>query len=289
MPPGRRVDVHEGDRALVLARRSGRAAPPRGSGRTGSRRWRMTWAGSLPGGDTLTAMATETSRAAHDVSDETLRRPRRGRRRVPRVLRPALGLRRRAPRRRVDRGAAARGGLRGGRRGGARPRDLLVAARADDPAGGLAGPAAAAGALRALAGAAMAAGVADDISGGRMWFRRAVLPHRPTWNVVAEAGDRDADRTVVLVAHHDAAHWSLLFAPHVAALLRRALPRADRALALDAAGDVPGLRRPAAGRARRRSPGRGGCAAPARWSRSARRRRSPRSARAPPSRAPTTT
>ena len=69
--------------------------------------------------------------------------------------------------------------------------------------------------VRMLAGGTMAAAVADDISGGRLWFRRAVLPQRPTWNVVAEAGDREADRTVVLVAHHDAAHWSLLFAPHV--------------------------------------------------------------------------
>ncbi len=70
-------------------------------------------------------------------------------------------------------------------------------------------------ALRLLAGGTMAAGIADDISGGRLWFRRAVLPQRPTWNVVAEAGDPAGERTVVLVAHHDAAHWSLLFAPHV--------------------------------------------------------------------------
>jgi hypothetical protein len=69
--------------------------------------------------------------------------------------------------------------------------------------------------LRALAGGAAAAAVADDISGGRQWFRRAALPSRPTWNVVAQAGDPDAERTVLVVAHHDAAHWSLLFAPQV--------------------------------------------------------------------------
>jgi hypothetical protein len=68
---------------------------------------------------------------------------------------------------------------------------------------------------RLAGGGVLAAAVADDISGGRLWFRRAVLPHRPTWNVVAEAGDPAAARTVVVVAHHDAANWSLLFAPHV--------------------------------------------------------------------------
>ena len=69
--------------------------------------------------------------------------------------------------------------------------------------------------LRALVGAGAAAAVADDISGGRLWFRRTVLPQRPTWNVVASAGDPQAARTVVFVAHHDAAHWSLLFAPQL--------------------------------------------------------------------------
>jgi len=69
-------------------------------------------------------------------------------------------------------------------------------------------------ALRALVGGLAAAGVADDISGGGLWFRR-LLPRRPTWNVVAECGDPHAEHTVVFVAHHDAAHWSLLFAPQV--------------------------------------------------------------------------
>lgn len=69
--------------------------------------------------------------------------------------------------------------------------------------------------LRALVGASAAAAIADDVSGGRLWFRRAALPQRPTWNVVASTGDPQAARTVVFVAHHDAAHWSLLFAPQV--------------------------------------------------------------------------
>jgi hypothetical protein len=61
-------------------------------------------------------------------------------------------------------------------------------------------------------GAFAAAGIADDVGGGRLWFRR-LLPRRTTWNVVAEAGDRDAEHTVVLVAHHDAARSGLVFHP----------------------------------------------------------------------------
>ena len=71
----------------------------------------------------------------------------------------------------------------------------------------------------ALAGAFAAAAVYDDVGGGRLWFRRRALPHRPAWNVVAEAGDPDAQRTVVFIAHHDAAHTGLIFhpaLPHVA-------------------------------------------------------------------------
>jgi acetylornithine deacetylase/succinyl-diaminopimelate desuccinylase-like protein len=75
----------------------------------------------------------------------------------------------------------------------------------------------------ALAGALAAAAVYDDVGGGRLWFRRRTLPHRPTWNVVAEAGDPDAERTVVFVSHHDAAHSGLVFHP--------ALPRLGMKLA----------------------------------------------------------
>jgi Peptidase family M28 len=75
----------------------------------------------------------------------------------------------------------------------------------------------------ALVGAFAATAVYDDVGGGRLWFRRRALPHRPTWNVVAEAGDPDADRTVVFVSHHDAAHSGLVFHP---ALPRLAMKRA---------------------------------------------------------------
>jgi hypothetical protein len=70
---------------------------------------------------------------------------------------------------------------------------------------------------RARVGAAVAAGIAaaglwDDLGQGRRWIRR-LLPQRPTYNVVAQAGDPDAGATIVVVAHHDAAHSGLVFHP----------------------------------------------------------------------------
>ncbi len=79
--------------------------------------------------------------------------------------------------------------------------------------------------LAALVAGLGAAAVWDDVSGGRLWFRRALLPHRPTWNVVAESGDPQAQRTVVLVAHHDAAHTGLVFHPALPRIGPRFLPR----------------------------------------------------------------
>ena len=79
-------------------------------------------------------------------------------------------------------------------------------------------------ALAAAAGAFAAAAIWDDVGGGKLWFRRRFLPSRPTWNVVAETGDHSADRTLVFVAHHDAAHWGLLFHPGVLPLVDRLFP-----------------------------------------------------------------
>jgi acetylornithine deacetylase/succinyl-diaminopimelate desuccinylase-like protein len=79
-------------------------------------------------------------------------------------------------------------------------------------------------ALAAAVGAFTAAAIWDDVGGGRLWFRRRFLPSRPTWNVVAETGDPHAERTVVFVAHHDAAHWGLLFHPGVMPLVDRLAP-----------------------------------------------------------------
>jgi len=74
-----------------------------------------------------------------------------------------------------------------------------------------------------LAGAAAAAGIADDVSAGPHLFRR-LLPQRETYNVVAEAGDPDGERTIVLLAHHDAAHGGLIFAPQLVTLAADAFP-----------------------------------------------------------------
>jgi peptidase M28-like protein len=79
-------------------------------------------------------------------------------------------------------------------------------------------------ALAAGVGAFTAAAVWDDVSGGALWFRRRFLPSRPTWNVVAQTGDPEAERTLVFVAHHDAAHWGILFHPGVLPLVARFAP-----------------------------------------------------------------
>jgi Peptidase family M28 len=76
----------------------------------------------------------------------------------------------------------------------------------------------------ALVGGLAAAAVYDDVSGGRLWFRRRTLPHRPTWNVVAEAGDPEGRRTVVFMAHHDAAHSGLVFHPALPRIAMKLLP-----------------------------------------------------------------
>jgi hypothetical protein len=79
-------------------------------------------------------------------------------------------------------------------------------------------------ALAAAVGAGAAAAIWDDVGGGRLWFRRAVLPQRDTFNVVAEAGERDAPETVVVVAHHDAAHSGLVFHPAPTRLFAERFP-----------------------------------------------------------------
>ncbi len=80
---------------------------------------------------------------------------------------------------------------------------------------------------RRVAGAALAAAAAaaiwDDLTAGRRHFRR-LLPSRTAYNVVAEVGPADATRTVLLVAHHDAAHSGLIFHPAIPAFAWRHFP-----------------------------------------------------------------
>jgi hypothetical protein len=66
----------------------------------------------------------------------------------------------------------------------------------------------------AVTGAVATAGIVDDVSGGPHVFRR-LLPYRDTHNVVAEVGDPDAERTVLFIAHHDAARGGLVFTPEL--------------------------------------------------------------------------
>jgi Peptidase family M28 len=66
--------------------------------------------------------------------------------------------------------------------------------------------------LGTVLGAVGAAGIADDFPPGQRRLRRP-LPNRTTYNVVCELGPADAERTMVVVAHHDAAHSGLVFHP----------------------------------------------------------------------------
>jgi hypothetical protein len=93
--------------------------------------------------------------------------------------------------------------------------------------------------LGGLLGAAGAAGMADDFPPGKRRLRR-ILPRRTTYNVVCELGDRNAERTVVLSAHHDAAHSGLVFHPALPAL-------ADRLGLLDRTDTSPPLMAPVVG------------------------------------------
>jgi len=68
--------------------------------------------------------------------------------------------------------------------------------------------------LGTLLGAIGAAGIADDFPPGQRRLRR-VLPKRTTYNVVCETGDPAAERTIVLIAHHDSAHSGLVFHPEI--------------------------------------------------------------------------
>jgi hypothetical protein len=89
---------------------------------------------------------------------------------------------------------------------------LGLAATAGVGAGiaGLRGRRVLAGALAGVVGAA----AADDLPPGSRTLR-SLLPQRTATTVIAELGPPDAERTVVLVAHHDAAHAGLLYHPAI--------------------------------------------------------------------------
>jgi hypothetical protein len=68
--------------------------------------------------------------------------------------------------------------------------------------------------LAVAAGAAASALIADELPPGRRRFRRA-LPRRSAHQVLAEMGPKDAERTILLMAHHDAAHTAFFFNPAI--------------------------------------------------------------------------
>jgi hypothetical protein len=68
-------------------------------------------------------------------------------------------------------------------------------------------------ALGIAGGAAAAALIADDISNGPRLARRLAGEEKTTWNAVGEIGLADAERTLVMLAHHDAARTGLIFDP----------------------------------------------------------------------------
>ena len=79
-----------------------------------------------------------------------------------------------------------------------------------------------------LAGGLVAAGagvlIADDVANAKRIFRKAIGRPRKTQNVVAVTGDRDARRTLVILAHHDAAPTGLIFDGRAQAWLGETFP-----------------------------------------------------------------
>ncbi len=88
-------------------------------------------------------------------------------------------------------------------------------------------------------GAIGAAGIAAVFPPGKRPLRR-LLRKRTTYNVVCELGPAEAERTIVLFAHHDAAHSGLIFHPQI--------PRiADRLGLLEGKNTSPMLMAPVIG------------------------------------------
>ena len=133
---------------------------------------------------------------------------------------------------------------------------------------------------RAIAAGLAGAGAAalwDDLGHGRRWFRRAVLPHRSTWNVVAEVGDPDGRADVRPDRTSRRRPLRADLPPDPAAdpdEARAALARARRA---ELPAPVRGLGRASAGQRRGGRSESGGFSAPARRSPRARPRRWPTS------------
>jgi hypothetical protein len=68
--------------------------------------------------------------------------------------------------------------------------------------------------IAALTGAIASGLIADELPPGARSFRR-MLPQRSAHHVLAEIGPADAERTIVVMAHHDAAHTAFFFNPAI--------------------------------------------------------------------------
>jgi peptidase M28-like protein len=75
-----------------------------------------------------------------------------------------------------------------------------------------------------LVAATAALATADDANNGRRWWRRLIGRPKHTTNVVAELGDPSADRTLVLLAHHDAPGTGRVFDQSFQRALARRFP-----------------------------------------------------------------
>jgi hypothetical protein len=67
-------------------------------------------------------------------------------------------------------------------------------------------------------------GIADDVANTHRVVRRRLMRSRPTQNVVGVTGDLSAERTLVVMAHHDAAPTGAIFDPRFQARLAQELP-----------------------------------------------------------------
>ncbi|HEY5319100.1 MAG TPA: M28 family peptidase [Solirubrobacteraceae bacterium] len=76
----------------------------------------------------------------------------------------------------------------------------------------------------AAVAAAVTAAIADDISNGPRIARRVSTKPKTTWNVVASCGDPAAKRTLVVLAHHDAAPTGRIFDDRAQVWLGRRFP-----------------------------------------------------------------
>ena len=78
--------------------------------------------------------------------------------------------------------------------------------------------------LPAVLGSAVAALQVDDVSNGPRIWRKLFGARKRTWNVVARAGDERAGRTLVVLAHHDAAPTGRVFDQSFQRWLARRFP-----------------------------------------------------------------